>query len=86
MGYKLGDKGSIPTRDKEIFLYSTVSGLALRPCQPHIQWILRDLSPEVMQLSWAYPVQFCHPPPERKKKLNNKEHDMGSLLMTIHIN
>jgi hypothetical protein len=46
-GYGLGGQGTIPGRDKEIFLYSAASRLALGPSQSPIQWALGALSPGV---------------------------------------
>jgi hypothetical protein len=45
-GYRLGARGSIPSRDKRIFS-SPVSIRALGPTPPPIQWILGAISPGV---------------------------------------
>jgi hypothetical protein len=42
-----GDRGSIPGRGKRFFLLSSVSGPALGPTQPPVQWVPGVLSPGV---------------------------------------
>jgi hypothetical protein len=46
VGYGLGSPGLIPSRRK-ISLFSIMSGLALGPTQPPIQWVLGALLPSV---------------------------------------
>jgi hypothetical protein len=47
MGYGLDDRGSIPSKDRKTFLYSTASRLVLGRTQPPTRWVPRALSPEV---------------------------------------
>jgi hypothetical protein len=62
MDYGVDSWVSIPRR-KEIFLYSTVSGPALRPSQPPIQWVLEALSQGVKKLEG----ESDHSPPSEVK-------------------
>jgi hypothetical protein len=58
-GPRAGQPGFDSQQGQEIFLYSTVSRLALRPIQPPIQWVLGALSPGVKQLGH----EAAHSPP-----------------------
>jgi hypothetical protein len=42
--YRQDDQGSIPGKGKGFFPLASVSRPSLRPAQPPIQWVLRDLS------------------------------------------
>jgi hypothetical protein len=57
--YGMYDRGSIPGRDKDVFLFSTESRPALRPTQPPIQW-----EPGTLLLGVKRPVREAdHSPP-----------------------
>jgi hypothetical protein len=45
--YTRGDQGSVPDRGKRIFPLASVSGPALGPTQPPVQWVPWVLSPGV---------------------------------------
>jgi hypothetical protein len=79
MGYKMGGQGSILTRDKEIFLYSSVSEVALRPSQPHIQWIF----PRVNAAELGIPSTILSSSPRKKENETKKKHGMGSLTASV---
>jgi len=42
---QLGNRGSITSRTKRIFLYPKTSTLALEPTQPSVEWVSGTLSP-----------------------------------------
>jgi hypothetical protein len=68
MGYLAGEPGFNSRQEKEIFLFSTLSGLALGLTQLPIQWVPGAFSPGVKQPG----LEAGHLPPSNAEVKNDE--------------